>query len=83
MIVVHKKHVSKLEAALRCLDNDALEAEDLDPIRDGLDYYLVSLRLTGSLCAVGGGCRLVCCGWVVSPLLVLWEHKPRAQRVTE
>lgn len=40
VIAVHKKHVAKLEAALRCLDNDALEAEDLDPIRDGLEYYL-------------------------------------------
>ncbi|KAI8473036.1 MAG: not-complex component [Monoraphidium minutum] len=39
-ITVHKKHIIKLEAALRCLDNDALEAEDLDPIRDSLEYYL-------------------------------------------
>lgn len=41
VIAVHKKHCAKLEAALRCLDNDALEAEDLDPIRDSLEYYLV------------------------------------------
>jgi hypothetical protein len=41
VIAVHKKHIIKLEAALRCLDNDALEAEDLDPIRDSLEYYLV------------------------------------------
>ena len=47
VMVVHKKHISKLEAALRCLDNDALDAEDLDPIRDSLEYYLA--RMGGEL----------------------------------
>lgn len=57
VIGVHKKHITKLEAALRCLDNDALEAEDLDPIRDSLEYYLV--RRWEGWRAAGGGLE----GW--------------------
>jgi CCR4-NOT transcriptional regulation complex NOT5 subunit len=54
---VHKKHVSALEKALRCLDNDALSSEDVDPLRDELDYYLVSGRgavAWTAWCAVAG-----------------------------
>lgn len=40
-MTVHKKHVQALEKALRCLDNDALASEDLDPLKDDLEYYLV------------------------------------------
>jgi CCR4-NOT transcription complex subunit 3 len=57
VIAVHKKHVFKLEAALRCLDNDAIEADDLDPIRDGLDYYLVRPRGGGGQGGAGGRVR--------------------------
>ena len=43
VVNVHKKHVQALEKALRCLDNDALTSEELDPLKDDLEYYLVGL----------------------------------------
>jgi CCR4-NOT transcriptional regulation complex NOT5 subunit len=42
VVTVHKKHTSALEKALRCLDNDAITSEEIDPLKDDLDYYLVS-----------------------------------------
>lgn len=45
VVNVHKKHVQALEKALRCLDNDALTSEELDPLKDDLEYYLVGLSL--------------------------------------
>lgn len=44
VVNVHKKHVQALEKALRCLDNDALASEELDPLKDDLEYYLVRNR---------------------------------------
>lgn len=41
MVATHKKHVMKLELALRCLDNDQISPEEVDALRDELDYYLV------------------------------------------
>lgn len=41
VVNVHKKHVQALEKALRCLDNDAVSSEELDPLKDDLEYYLV------------------------------------------
>lgn len=41
---MHKKHVQALEKGLRCLDNDALCSEDLDSLKDDLEYYLVRLE---------------------------------------
>lgn len=46
---VHKKHVQALEKALRCLDNDALASEDLDPLKDDLEYYLVGHWAVGTI----------------------------------
>lgn len=56
VVNVHKKHVQALEKALRCLDNDAISSEELDPLKDDLEYYLVGaagrrlfyFRLAGS-----------------------------------
>jgi hypothetical protein len=45
VVTVHKKHTSALEKALRCLDNDAITSEEIDPLKDDLDYYLVSARI--------------------------------------
>jgi CCR4-NOT transcriptional regulation complex NOT5 subunit len=42
VVAVHKKHTSALEKALRCLDNDAITSEEIDPLKDDLDYYIVS-----------------------------------------
>jgi hypothetical protein len=50
VVTVHKKHVQALEKALRCLDNDALTSDDLDQLKDDLEYYLVS----GCVCVFGG-----------------------------
>lgn len=50
---MHKKHASALEKALRCLDNDAIASEEIDPLRDDLDYYLVRQR--GRERGAGGG----------------------------
>jgi hypothetical protein len=47
VVNVHKKHVQALEKALRCLDNDALTSEELDPLKDDLEYYLVRHRAVG------------------------------------
>lgn len=44
VVTVHKKHASALEKALRCLDNDAIMSEEIDPLKDDLDYYLVGSR---------------------------------------
>jgi CCR4-NOT transcriptional regulation complex NOT5 subunit len=41
VVTVHKKHVQALEKALRCLDNDALTSDELDSLKDDLEYYLV------------------------------------------
>lgn len=40
VVTVHKKHTSALEKALRCLDNDAITSEEIDPLKDDLDYYM-------------------------------------------
>eukprot|EP00878_Enallax_costatus_P015649 GHUV01016394.1.p1 GENE.GHUV01016394.1~~GHUV01016394.1.p1 ORF type:complete len:333 (+),score=93.10 GHUV01016394.1:145-1143(+) len=40
VVTVHKKHTSALEKALRCLDNDAITSEEIDPLKDDLDYYI-------------------------------------------
>ncbi len=41
IVTVHKKHTDCLEKTLRCLDNDAVEPEEVDALRDDMDYYLV------------------------------------------
>jgi CCR4-NOT transcriptional regulation complex NOT5 subunit len=56
VVTVHKKHTGALEKALRCLDNDAITSEEIDPLKDDLDYYLVS-----ETCAVCG-CFVICDG---------------------
>jgi hypothetical protein len=53
VVTVHKKHTSALEKALRCLDNDAITSEEIDPLKDDLDYYIVS--------GVTMGCVVVLC----------------------
>jgi DNA-binding transcriptional MerR regulator len=57
VVTVHKKHTSALEKALRCLDNDAITSEEIDPLKDDLDYYIVSLG--GGCTSLQGGCSLV------------------------
>lgn len=50
-MTVHKKHTSALEKALRCLDNDAINSEEIDPLRDDLEYYMVSGHISHPVCA--------------------------------
>lgn len=67
---MHKKHASALEKALRCLDNEAITSEEIDPLKDELDYYIVSAWaaaegavLQGREWPLAGGsglCRLTC-----------------------
>jgi len=33
-------HVTKLEVVIRLMDNDVLSIDDIDPLKDDLDYYL-------------------------------------------
>ena len=42
-MTTHKKHTTQLEKALRCLDNDAICSEDIDPLKEELEYYLVRM----------------------------------------
>lgn len=41
ILSVHKKHTIQLEKALRCLDNDAITPDEVDALRDDMEYYLV------------------------------------------
>ena len=41
-IGMHKYHVNKLEGIMRLVNNDVLDVEVVDPIKDDLDYYLES-----------------------------------------
>jgi len=38
----HKFHISKLEGIIRLVNNDRLDVEVVDPLKDDLDYYLES-----------------------------------------
>eukprot|EP00429_Kryptoperidinium_foliaceum_P049245 CAMPEP_0176114448 /NCGR_PEP_ID=MMETSP0120_2-20121206/57474_1 /TAXON_ID=160619 /ORGANISM="Kryptoperidinium foliaceum, Strain CCMP 1326" /LENGTH=632 /DNA_ID=CAMNT_0017448681 /DNA_START=168 /DNA_END=2066 /DNA_ORIENTATION=+ len=41
-IAQHKYHISKLEGIIRLVNNDVLDVEVVDPLRDDLEYYLDS-----------------------------------------
>jgi CCR4-NOT transcription complex subunit 3 len=43
-IANHKFHISKLEGIIRLVNNDVLDAETVDQIKDDLDYYLESYQ---------------------------------------
>ena len=43
-ILNHKSHVSKLEGIIRLVNNDRLDAELVDSLRDDFDYYLDSFE---------------------------------------
>jgi CCR4-NOT transcription complex subunit 3 len=54
VVTVHKKHTIQLEKALRCLDNDAISSEDIDPLKEELEYYLVRRGVDGLGASNGG-----------------------------
>jgi len=41
IVATHKKHALKLELALRCLENEAISAEEVEALKDDMEYYLV------------------------------------------
>jgi CCR4-NOT transcription complex subunit 3 len=41
-ITNHRNHISKIEGIIRLVNNDRLEVEPVDALRDDLDYYLES-----------------------------------------
>jgi CCR4-NOT transcription complex subunit 3 len=43
-IAMHKFHVNKLEGIMRLVTNDVLDADEVDKLRDDLDYYLDSFE---------------------------------------
>jgi len=47
VVTTHKKHTTQLEKALRCLDNDAISSEDIDPLKEELEYYLAQSQEDG------------------------------------
>lgn len=69
---MHKKHTSALEKALRCLDNDAITSEEIDPLKDDLDYYMVG-RVCGFSNVKGWGLGalsfqgFVATAWTITP----------------
>lgn len=40
LLARHKWHILKLEQIIRLLDNDALEATDVDDLKEDIEYYL-------------------------------------------
>lgn len=43
-ILNHKYHISKLEGIIRLVNNDRLDVDPVDQLRDDLDYYLDSYK---------------------------------------
>jgi CCR4-NOT transcriptional regulation complex NOT5 subunit len=43
-IAMHRYHLNKLEAIMRLVNNDMLETDDVDPLREDLDYYMDSYK---------------------------------------
>jgi len=43
-IANHKFHISKLEGIIRLVNNDVLDADNVDALREDLDYYLESFE---------------------------------------
>jgi CCR4-NOT transcription complex subunit 3 len=41
-VLNHKFHINKLEGIMRLVNNDVLDVEIVDPLKDDLDYYLDS-----------------------------------------
>lgn len=41
-IMQHKHHISKLEGIMRLVNNDVLNVDDVDPIKEDLEYYMDS-----------------------------------------
>ena len=41
-VTMHKFHINKLEGIMRLVNNDVLDVEDVDNIKDDLDYYIES-----------------------------------------
>jgi hypothetical protein len=41
-VSMHKFHINKLEGIMRLVNNDVLDTDDVDNIRDDLDYYMES-----------------------------------------
>ena len=38
----HKFHMTKLETLLRLLENESLSVEDIDSVKESVDYYIDS-----------------------------------------
>jgi CCR4-NOT transcription complex subunit 3 len=52
----HQRHITQLEKALRCLDNDAVHPDEIEALKDGMDFYLSECdEATGVPAGDGGG----------------------------
>lgn len=49
----HKEHISRLEKVLRCIDNEAIQPDELEQLKGDMDLYLVRVGTHHAICTPG------------------------------